>query len=130
MTYKQVTSIVIYFFFAVAIKAVMGVVIAEYKTGTVCPKLFNFPLCYIILVFFLIALTTHIINKGTTLYYIFLGIVLLITLIASILHISGKFVCPQTVLKGIPKCYYALGLVTGLLLLKYLQFKDIEKGLV
>ena len=121
---------VIYFFFAVAIKAVLGVVISEYKTGVVCPKLFNFPLCYVILVFFKIAFITHIISKGTYLYYTLLGIIFIITLIASILHITGKFICPQTVLKGIPKCYYALGLVTGLILLKYLQFRDIEKGLV
>jgi protein-S-isoprenylcysteine O-methyltransferase Ste14 len=128
MSHKQITSIVIYFFFAVALYAVIGIVISEYKTGTVCPKVFNLPVCYIILVFFLIALFSHITSKASYLYFIFLGIIFIITLIASLLHLTGNFTCPQTVLKRIPKCYYALGLVSGLLILKYLQFKEIEKG--
>lgn len=68
-------------------------------------------------------------KQGKTLYFIVLGIVFIITRIASTLHISGYFKCPLTILKGIPKCYYSVGLTGSLLLLKNLQFKEIEKGL-
>ncbi|MFY7671941.1 hypothetical protein ACOSP6_12720 [Tenacibaculum sp. MEBiC06402] len=130
MTYKRITSLVIYFFFVVGIEAVLGVVISEYKSGNVCPKLSGIPICYVILGLFITALISHITNKWKFLYFTLLGIIFLITLVASVLHLTGNFICPQTVLKRIPKCYYALGLVSGLLLLKFLQFKEIKKDLV
>ncbi len=129
MNYRQITSNVIYLFLFGGISALFRVVILEIRTGDICPKLLKIPLYYPILSLFTVALISHITNKAKTIYFIVLGIVFIITCTASTLHILGYFKCPLTILKGIPKCYYAVGLTGSLLLLKYLQFKEIEKGL-
>ncbi len=129
MKHRHVISLVIYFFFTVGILALVRVVVFEIKTGDICPKVLNIPICFPILSFFIIALISHITNKATYLYFICLGLAFLVALTASILHLTGHFTCPLTILKGVPKCYYAVGLLSGLIILKAIQFKEIEKDL-
>ena len=130
MKHKHLISFVIYFFFTVGILALIRTVILELSIGNICPKVLDVPLCFPILTFFIIALISHVTNKATYLYFACIGITFTIALIASTLHILGYFKCPLTILKGVPKCYYAVGLLSGLLILKTIQFKEIEKGSV
>ncbi|WP_348712616.1 hypothetical protein [Tenacibaculum sp. 190524A05c] len=128
MKHRHVISLVIYFFFTVGILALTRTVILEIKTGNICPRVLGIPMCFPILTCFIIALITHITSRATYLYFVCIGFSFTVALTASILHIAGYFTCPLTILKGVPKCFYAVGLLSGLLILKTIQYKEIEKG--
>ncbi|WP_442267532.1 hypothetical protein ACSIGC_07620 [Tenacibaculum sp. ZS6-P6] len=128
--FKSLISITIYLFFTVGVLPIINVAIEEMKNGNACPKISNFPLCYIILILFLIALISHITNKMKFIYFTSIGIAFIIATIVSILHMKGDFVCPRTFIKGTPKCYYAVGLLFSLIFLKILHIRDIEKDLM
>lgn len=128
--FRNLISITIYLFFTVGILSVTRVVIEEIKTGDACPKIRNFPMCYLILTLLLIGLIIHILNKHTIIYYISIGITFVIAITATTLHLTGDFVCPKTIIKGTPKCYYAVALLSSLIILKVLHNRGIEKGLM
>ncbi|SNR14559.1 hypothetical protein [Tenacibaculum jejuense] len=128
--FRNLISITIYLFFTVGILAISRVVVEEIKTGNACPKVQQIPVCYVMLSCFVTALTVHILNKKHYLYFITIGFAFLAATLASIMHIKGEFVCPKTIIRGTPKCYYAVGLLFSLLSLKAIHIRDIEKDFI
>jgi len=97
--------------------------IADFNTKNVCPKLLGIPACYIVLLFFVLILLSHIFQSymGTRLwYYVFLTVPLLLALSGTITELSGKVICPRTS-GGTPMCYISLGICMLLLILKIIE---------
>ncbi len=124
--FKSIISVTIYLFFTVGILGMSRVVLQELNTGTACPKVKEIPICYVIIVCFIAALISHIINKKPYIYFVCIGFSLIVAITATVLHINGNFICPKTIIKGTPKCYYAVALLSSLLFLKILHAKNIK----
>ncbi|WP_299835346.1 hypothetical protein [uncultured Tenacibaculum sp.] len=125
--FKSIISITIYLFFTVGFLGILRAVILQIKTGTTCPKVQEIPVCYVVFACFITALISHVTKKRSYFYFISIGFALLIATTATIMHIKGDFVCPKTLIKGTPKCYYAVALLSSLIILKILHLRDIEK---
>lgn len=127
---KKLTSTTIYLFFSIGILATSKVVFEEINSGNACPKVKSIPICYVVLSCFILGLFSHVFKLKNYIYFVSIGIAFIIALIATILHLQGKFCCPKTIIKGTPKCYYAIGLFSSLLLLKISHSKAIKKDLM
>ena len=103
-----------------------GLVVEELKTGEGCPKIFQIPMCIVILICFLIPFVAHLIGKWNLLYFIFTGLAGAIGLAASIMQATGNAECPKTS-GGTPMCYYSLVLFTSLIVLKIIYLKSSKR---
>lgn len=100
-------------------------------TGNICPRLFEIPACFIILVLLISIILSHIkIFKDRNILYFLCAILgLLIAIYFSISQIRGLQDCPQCLI-GIPLCYLSVLMFTLLLILKILEinFQTGEKN--
>lgn len=95
----------------------------DYQTKDICPKIFGIPACYIVLLFFLLTLGSHIFQSyiGMRLwFYTFLAVPFLLALSGTITELSGTVVCPRTP-GGTPMCYISLLICSSLLVFKILE---------
>lgn len=93
----------------------------DYKKKNVCPKVFGIPACYLVFVFFVLALVAHVFNgvfADNLWYYAFIAVPFLLALTGTLTELSGKEICPRTP-GGTPMCYISLGLCSTLLLIKF-----------
>lgn len=93
----------------------------DFTLGNVCPKLFEIPACYIILLCFLIPFISHIF-KFTYPYFIGTGIALIIAVYGSVMEFLNILSCPKTE-SNIPMCYISFSIFLSLILLKKFQMK-------
>ena len=97
----------------------------DFQKKDVCPKVLGIPACYIVLLFFGLALSAHVFKGylGKDIwYYGFMAVPFLLALGGTITELSGKEICPRTP-GGIPMCFISLGICTTLLILKYSETK-------
>lgn len=99
--------------------------LVDFQEKDICPKMLGIPACYIVFVFFLLTLISHIWTRRSPsylLYYLFLAIPFLMALSGTISELSGKVVCPRTP-GGTPMCYISLGICTLLIVIKLVETK-------
>lgn len=97
--------------------------VIDFKKKNVCPKVFGIPACYIVFIFFLLAIYSHFMGSGqkiNLLYFGFLAVPFLLALGGSLTELSGRVICPRT-RGGMPMCYISLGICTSLLILKVIE---------
>ncbi len=95
----------------------------DFQKKNVCPKILGIPACYIVLLFFSLALGSHLFkgSLGKDLwYYGLMAVPFLLALSGTLTELSGKVVCPRTP-GGTPMCYISLGICTTLIILKFLE---------
>ncbi len=117
---STLTYMLILLLLSIGIAGAGTLVIEEINTGNGCPKVWNIPICIIILCCFLIPFVAHVLHRYHIAYFIATGIAVTIALIATVLQFTGQNECPKTD-TGIPMCYYSLALFVSLILLKTYQ---------
>jgi len=106
-----------------AIYGAFNISLTDFQKKDVCPKVLGIPACYIVLVFFILALLAHSMSHiftSTWWYYGFLAVPFLLALSGTLAELSGKVVCPRTA-GGTPMCFISLGFCLTLFLLKILE---------
>ena len=95
---------------------------SEYTKGNVCPKIFNIPACYLVLLFFLMGFLTHFSKSKLSLILFFTLISMLgiLALAGAIGELTGSGKCPRTS-GGMPMCYISLAICLVTLIFKYLD---------
>lgn len=107
-----VLSFVIYSSFRLSLK--------DYRKKNVCPKVFLIPACYLVFLFFVGALLSHLLVQPLPYWYFgFIAVPFLLALSGTIAELAGKVVCPRTP-GGTPMCYLSLGFCSFLIVLKTL----------
>ena len=90
----------------------------DYRKKNVCPKIIGIPACYLVFIFFVGSLFSHILNFGAPYsYYAFLAVPFLLALTGTLVELTGKVICPRTP-GGTPMCFISLGFCTVLIFLK------------
>ncbi len=104
--------------------SVIILAISHLKTGNTCPKVFAIPACYILIMFMLMILLSHlsIINDRNILFFTGAGLTFLIAVYASFSHIRGSLECPKLFDK-IPMCYLSLITFGIVIVLKIIEIK-------
>lgn len=95
----------------------------DFNKKDICPKVLGIPACYIVFLFFALALGAHVFKGylGRDLwYYGFMSVPILLALGGTLTELSGKVICPRTP-GGTPMCYISLGICTTLLLIKFAE---------
>ena len=82
MSIKQLLNIFVVTLLLIGIWGAGGLFLDEIQTGSGCPKIWKIPACLIILICFLAAFLTHILNKWNTIYFVFTGIALTIAIVS------------------------------------------------
>jgi len=94
----------------------------DFKQKNVCPKVIGIPACYLVVIFFVGALTVHLGNfEMPYSYYGFMSVPFLLALVGTLTELSGKVICPRTA-GGTPMCIISLAFCTLLIALKYFSF--------
>jgi len=117
---KQVLYFIIIGLLLFAIYGAFNLSLTEYQEKSVCPKVIGIPACYIVLVFFILVLTAHLLGVNKLWYYSFVAFPFLLALGGTISELSGKIVCPRTP-GGTPMCFISLGMCVILIFLKALE---------
>lgn len=94
----------------------------DYKQIITCPKFLGIPVCYFVLLFFVLATVNHFIkgNIAILFFYLWIAIPGILALFASIKEIKIPHTCPYTT-SGIPMCYLSLLICISLIIFKYLS---------
>ena len=94
----------------------------DFRKKNVCPKVLGIPACYLVFIFFIGTLATHIVRPDFYYgYYGMLAVPFLLALTGTLTELSGKVICPRTS-AGTPMCFLSLGFCTILMVLKVLPF--------
>ena len=99
--------------------------ITDFQKKDVCPKVLGIPACYIVFLFFALAMLAHVLKgpfQSDWWYYGFMLVPFLLALSGTLAELSGKVVCPRTP-RGTPMCFISLGFCTLLILLKVAETK-------
>ncbi len=109
-----------------AIYGSFGLVMNEWNQGSICPKIFGIPACYIVITCFFVGLIGHLVNnpKGTWVFFVSIGIVTIIAITGTIGELTGTTKCPRTT-QGIPMCFISLVICFALLISKIAMPKFI-----
>lgn len=101
---------------------IVPLVAKHVREGSICPKIASIPACFIILACLVIATLAHfkLFPKHKMVYYISIGIPLLIAIYATIGNIAGFAECPVGE-DGVPLCYYSLALFVSLFITKIVE---------
>jgi len=115
-----ITTVILF----IAIYGAGNLSLNDYNQIITCPKFIGIPVCYIVLLFFVLAAINHFIKKNITtiLFYVWIGIPGIIALIGTISEIKTPHSCPYTT-SGTPMCYISLLLCTSLIIFKTLSIK-------
>jgi hypothetical protein len=81
----------------------------EIVHGYACPKIGIFPVCYFVLLFFIIPLLSLLLKKVSFLFYLFIGIGLSLAIFARVGQINESVQCPHF-FNVIPTCFIALSI--------------------
>ena len=99
----------------------------DFQNKGTCPKVLGIPACYIVCMFFVLALVAHIFKRYLTKniwYYGFMSVPFLLALGWTLTELSGEEICPRTP-GGTPMCFISLAICGTLLLLKYTESRMI-----
>jgi hypothetical protein len=94
----------------------------EILTRQGCPKIMYIPMCFVVLICFIIPFIAQLLKKWNDLYFLFTGFAGIIALIASIMQFTENAECPKTN-SGTPMCYYSLVVFSSLIFLKIYSLK-------
>lgn len=119
--FKKIIWIIISILLVSIIVAVGVLVYRDITYGDVCPKLFDIPACYIILVLLIVPFLVHLLKKNKIYYFIGIGLAFCLALFATLSSVFGTFQCPVTD-AGLPMCFISLLILSSLILLKILLF--------
>ena len=117
---KQVLFFIIIAVLLFTIYGSFNLSMVDFQKKNICPKVFGVPACYIVCLFFVLALGGHIFKGFLGIdiwYYGFVAVPFLLALGGTLTELSGKVICPRTP-GGTPMCFISLGICTTLLLLK------------
>lgn len=121
----SVVNLLIALMLLIAIYGAFRVSRRDWIEKDVCPKLMRVPACYVVLVFFLIALVLHVMLlasvAGVSALWV-AGAILVpsfLALAGTLLELAGHKICPRSS-NGIPMCFVSLGFCVGLLFLHFL----------
>jgi hypothetical protein len=116
---KKILNWLIILIGGLAVIGAFALVMSEWESGDVCPRIFGFPTCYIVLGCFTGAFIAHFFKgKGANRFYLFfIGILTFMGLTATIRTLAGISNCPETE-GGIPLCFLSLGVSLTLLIAK------------
>ncbi len=120
---KQILFFVIIGILLFSIYGSFNLSMVDFQKKNVCPKILGIPACYIVFLFFSLALGSHLFkgSLGNNLwYYGLMAVPFLLALSGTLTELSGKVVCPRTP-GGTPMCYISLGICTTLIILKFLE---------
>lgn len=120
---KQILFFVIIGILLFSIYGSFNLSMVDFQKKNVCPKILGIPACYIVFLFFSLALGSHLFkgSLGNDLwYYGLMAVPFLLALSGTLTELSGKVVCPRTP-GGTPMCYISLGICTTLIVLKFLE---------
>ena len=124
---KQVLFFAIIAILIFSIYGSFNLSMVDFHKKNICPKVLGIPACYIVFLFFALALGGHVFKGylGRDLwYYGFMAVPFLLALGGTLTELSGKVVCPRTP-GGTPMCYISLGICTTLLILKYAETRIV-----
>jgi len=99
----------------------------DFIRKNICPKIISIPACYIVLLFFTLALFSHILPNtfsSNWWYFGFITIPLLLAISGTATELSGTVICPRTS-GGTPMCYISLAICSVLIILKITEHKLI-----
>ena len=119
----QAMYFVIFGLLSFAIYGSFNLSIRDFKKKNVCPKILSIPACYIVVLFFVLALLSHAlpsIFSNSWWYYGFIAVPFLLALSGTLTELSGKVICPRTP-GGTPMCYISLAMCTSFLVLKFAE---------
>lgn len=121
---KKITSLLIWPLAGFGLYGTISLVVMELREGNICPKILSIPACYLILICFVLVLTSHsqLFKDKNWGYFIGAGIAFSIAIIGTIGQLTGMIECPKTT-SGIPMCYLSLAFFSTLLLLKIVTIK-------
>lgn len=94
----------------------------EYISGDACANFTIIPSCYIALIYFILLLIFHLIQKAEIFFFIFSGFALVLSAYASQGHFFENFECAIADI-GVPTCYIGFVLFGILTSLKFLEVK-------
>ena len=90
----------------------------DYRKKNICPKILGIPACYIVCLFFTVALLSHLFFGSSPYWYFgFLAVPFMLAFLGTVTELTGKVICPRTP-GGTPMCYISLGICSLLIFLK------------
>ncbi|MBU2996080.1 hypothetical protein KO500_06530 [Cellulophaga baltica] len=122
----KIFRFLLYLIFLFGIYGTGALVIKEFSKGAICPKIFNIPACFIIIICLVVPFIYHLLRRGNIVYFVLTGLACSIAVYGSVFQLLGNVECPKTN-EGVPMCYISLTIFTFLILLKILELKIIEK---
>jgi hypothetical protein len=107
-----------------AIYGAFSLLVIDFETKNIWPKILKIPACYIVFILFLLTFMSHVFQNyfGGLWHYAFLAIPFLLALSGTVSELSGKVVCPRSA-GGIPMCYISFGICITLVVLKVAEIK-------
>jgi len=99
--------------------------VTDFRQKDICPKVLGIPACYLVLIFFILVLLSHLLERvfdNKLWYFVFIAFPFLLALGGTLAEISGTVVCPRTS-GGTPMCYISLGMCSLLITLKIAEIK-------
>lgn len=121
-------NIIFYTIIALLVFAIYGAFnlsLTDFQKKDVCPKVLGVPACYVVFLFFGMALLVHVMSNTFTSQWWYYGLVAIpffLALSGTLTELSGKEICPRTT-GGTPMCYISLGFCVVLILLKLIETK-------
>ena len=111
--------------------SIVALSVSHFLNGSTCPMISGFPACYVLTIFILGALISHlgIFNDQNILFFIGAGFTLLVAIIASVSQWYGWVECPK-LFRTIPTCYLSFLLFGAINVLKILEIKLAKINIV
>ena len=111
-----------------AIYGSLDLSIKHYNLKDICPKLLGIPACYLVFVFFMSGLISHVFLKNKMSKFLFslpIGLTFMMALNGTLTELSGVIGCPITS-GGTPMCFISLGICLGLIVLKAAELRIVK----
>ncbi len=104
--------------------------INDFNGVITCPKVVGIPVCYIVLLFFVLGMLAHFTTRtwSAKAFIVLISIPGVVAFFASIAELGVQHVCPKTA-SGIPMCFISLGLCSVILLFKYFSLKKTSQSI-